>query len=1053
MQNQQSTINQINNNMKSFIIYEASAGSGKTFNLAKEYIKLCLTYFDRDEFLYRKILAITFTNKAVNEMKERILAFLKRLAHGVEDDLFTILSEDVDKHKIALRAKKILNHIHHDYSNFSIYTIDSFFQRIVQSFAIDLKIPLNHQLEMSDEVILSQAVDLLLSKLGHDKNITDAVLNFSFSNMDEEKSWNIKYELAKIGKQIYKENAIKYLKMLETMELEDFVATIKQLKSEIADLEKNIRDFGQKACNIIITAGLDFDDFYQGKRGISGWFQKNASGDWEFPNSYVNKTLNENVWFPKAAINATIIESIACSLKEIAIAIIDLLRQCHLLKAVYKNLYPVALLNEIRFIATQLQWTDEVMHISEAKVRIAENIQNELIPFIFERIGDRFSYIFIDEFQDTSVLQWQNLLPIVVEVISSQTFENESGKAILFGDAKQAIYRFRGGDAGQFVALPQVEGVQKNDIIQEREKTLERNFYKNHLATNWRSKKEIIDFNNAFFEVKAASSKEPQIKAIYQTVKQQTPENENIGGGIFLSYLKKGEEKQDYTQFVFNEIIAIIQTALQDKYTLADIAILVRRNDLGTAIAKYLSEQQIATISAESLLLANNKDVIFLIACLTYLTDANNSIAKANILSFIAAQKNLVKEEILPFCANEKDFIPFVKTLFPAFSPIRLQKQNLYERVEDLIQIFDLTQEANPFILAFLDFVADFANTVTKSQVQFLDYWKEKSQKLSLSNPKGIDAVTVMTIHQSKGLEFPIVIYPCTEQRGDSDSKWVELEKPIGKLNAALLQIKDMENTCFEPLYIEEKQLKQLDVLNIDYVAFTRAEDRLYLIGKEGDKRMDEIQTHFKNQAIVPISSEDEPVDYYQYGLKTEKISCQKTAETKQVNNIKNYLSVPLSVTFSASKQFQKENETSQWGTKIHAYLSQVYTRKDIEKVTESIQKEKNLDENDKNSLSQIVKNVFLHPQAEMLFREGTTSKNEVEIIDKTGKSHRIDRLILDKNNCILVDYKTGKPQDEHIEQINLYGNLLQEAGFSVSEKWVIYIDENQDVLFFAIDG
>ena len=487
---------------KSFIIYEASAGSGKTFNLAKEYIKLCLTHFDKDEFLYRKILAITFTNKAVNEMKERILAFLKSLADGVEDDLLSLLAEDIDRQKIAVRAKRILTHIHHDYSNFSIYTIDSFFQRIVQSFAVDLKIPLNHRLELSDEVILSQAVDLLLSKLGHDKNITEAVLNFSFSNIDDEKSWNIERELAKIGKQIYKETAIQYLKKLECMELSDFVDAIKELKSETAVLEKKIRQFGQDACDIITGAGLNFDDFYQGKRGIGEWFRKKAEGNLDYPSekSYVVKAVNEDLWYSKTSSNINAIESITSTLRDCTFDIINLLREYNLLRAIHKNIYPVALLNEIRFIASQIQWTEGVMHISENNVRIAENIQNELVPFIFERIGDRFSYLFIDEFQDTSVLQWQNLLPIVIEAISSQTFDNESGKAILFGDAKQAIYRFRGGDVGQFVALPNIAGVPKNEIVQEREDALTRNFHKYHLATNWRSKKEIIEFNNAFFE-------------------------------------------------------------------------------------------------------------------------------------------------------------------------------------------------------------------------------------------------------------------------------------------------------------------------------------------------------------------------------------------------------------------------------------------------------------------------------------------------------------------------------------------------------------------------
>ena len=571
------------------------------------------------------------------------------------------------------------------------------------------------------------------------------------------------------------------------------------------------------------------------------------------------------------------------------------------------------------------------------------------------------------------------------------------------------------------------------------------------------------------------NSEELQISEIYQTVKQQPPENAKVGGGVFLSYLRKNEgtsqsprhsaldaespennssdkgacplvkEMETRNSFVFNEITRIIETVRQDNYVLADIAILVRGNDLGTAIAKHLSELQIPTISAESLLLARNREVIFLIACLTYLTDESNPIAKANMLNFIAIQKKLVKEEILPYCTNETQFRWFIQTQYPEFNPLKLQKQNLYERVESLIQHFDLAEKPNPFILAFLDFVADFTNTLTNSQVQFLDYWKEKCENLSLSNPKGIDAVTVMTIHQSKGLEFPIVIYPCTDPRSGSNQKWVELQKPIGKLTAALLQVKDMENTCFEPLYTEEKQLEKLDVLNIDYVAFTRAEDRLYLIGKEGIKKTDEIKTFFENQGIEPTFSEDETINYYQYGQKTEKTISTKPTEIKQANTLTNYLSTPLTVNFRTKEYIQEERL---WGTKIHDYLSQIYTREDVEKVTKSIQSEKGLDENTKNTLAQIVTNIFSHPQATILFGEQATIKNEVEIIDKNGKSHRIDRLILNGKDCTLIDYKTGKQEDKHTEQLNLYGNLLQEAGFNVSGMYLVYIDEKQKVEF-----
>jgi len=532
------------NNKKSFIVYQASAGSGKTYTLAKEYIRLCLMYFPQDKFIYRKILAITFTNKAVNEMKERILLFLELLAANKHPNLLEELSENIEKSDISARAKEILHLIHHDYSHFSIYTIDSLFQRIVQSFAIDLKIPLNHQLELDSDALMSQIVDLILSKLGYDEDITQAILNFSFSNIEDEKNWHIERELAKIGKEIYKETAISHLTKLETLQFCDFDAIVKQINAKIAIIENKITESAQNACYAIMKNGVDFNDFYQGAKGIGQWFYKKSQGDFEqlSGNSYVLKAVNEDVWYSSSCKSKKMIEDIALDLKEYYFAISSNEQDYRLLQAIRKNIYPVALLNEIRRTSEVLKKTDKLIHISEANLSIFESIKNEPVPFVYERIGEQYKYLFIDEFQDTSNMQWQNILPLAVEVLSSILFGQESGKVIIFGDAKQAIYRFRGGDVSQFVTLPELVQSSENEISKEQENTLKYNYQKMFLQKNYRSKKEIVEFNNQFFDY-LTENEDAQIKDIYSNSSQDV-NKDNVGGAVFLSYFLKDTSKK-----------------------------------------------------------------------------------------------------------------------------------------------------------------------------------------------------------------------------------------------------------------------------------------------------------------------------------------------------------------------------------------------------------------------------------------------------------------------------------------------------------------------------
>jgi ATP-dependent exoDNAse (exonuclease V) beta subunit len=525
-------------------------------------------------------------------------------------------------------------------------------------------------------------------------------------------------------------------------------------------------------------------------------------------------------------------------------------------------------------------------------------------------------------------------------------------------------------------------------------------------------------------------------------------------GGVRGGTARNDDSITNYIDFVYEEIHRIILSVLSDNYSYSDIVILVRGNDFGADIARNLVKNGIPTVSAESLLLSNNNEVNFLLACLSYLSDNQNNIACAVILNFVAAKQNLLKENVFPYAKNNAQFRQFLQDYQYDFKPNRLAKQNLYERVENLLQIFDLTQDANPFILAFLDVVADFIKSGNKTETQFLTYWQENRHKFSLSNPKGINAVTVMTIHQSKGLEFPIVIYPHKNSRNNMGEKWVDLspDEEVDGLPTTILKVKDMEKTIYHELYEQEQQSLLIDDLNVDYVAFTRAKDRLYFIAHQGDKRGDAVKSFLNKKKSIPLHSDNEGVEYYRFG-DPQALQISRTQVVQKEHFLEKYASKPLTANLATRKHeyfWEKDlSSSTTWGTLVHRYLAKVYRKEDVESVLQKIQQDITLDENTRQNIQSVIQNVFFHPQAAVLFGTSDSKiKNELELIDASGQSFRIDRLCINGSQCTVFEYKTGFPKDSHRLQINQYNKLLSNIGFEVIDNYLIYIREDLEVKF-----
>ena len=645
-----------------FCIYRSSAGSGKTFTLVKEYLKLSLP-----KARFEDILAITFTNKAANEMKSRILEELSLMKNKDKDNengmLMTLCNElGCGVEEVRAKAKNLETRILHNYSDFSVYTIDSFTQKIIQTFAYDLDIPLNYKVILEKDEIKQKAVNDLLAMVGTPGNedLTNIILKYIGEQMAVGDNWNIESKLQDVSDEIFKETALENLSKIKDITLDDFVEIYNTHKTEITNFEKDLQNRAMDVLKKIKGENLEASDFYQGQRGVYGYLDKTSKGDIKVCNKYVEAFLEDETKrlsskSTKRNIAEGILDDIVIGVRGICDKIEKGYKTYNTQKVLMKKIYGMALLNAISDNIKNYQDTDEVLHISEFNKRISDVVLNQPVPFLYERLGERYKHFLIDEFQDTSVMQWQNLLPLIINSLST------GDMSLVVGDGKQAIYRFRQGEVEQFVKLPDVYNPQNNPIIDEHAKELKHHGRVENLASNYRTGKAIVEFNNRFFKsvVEDQLNDNTKISDIYLGEEYRnkigtgnvshchliskdcaTCENKPLlcqkavkEGGYVSVKLLEAETSDDVKTNLYESIYETISDLVQNKgYEYKDIAILARKNGELNEILKYLSEKKIndkdiPMVSTESYLLKNNDEIMFLYSMLSVLANSTRRVA------------------------------------------------------------------------------------------------------------------------------------------------------------------------------------------------------------------------------------------------------------------------------------------------------------------------------------------------------------------------------------------------------------------------------------------
>lgn len=1070
-----------------FVICKAAAGSGKTFNLVREYLKLAMAGGPGNvKTRFRGILAITFTNKAANEMKSRIMDYLGEMVeHGADPGksrmgcaLLPALNEErAAKHLPALNdtdlrdmASDLRSAILHGYSDLSVCTIDSFMHRVVRTFAHDLEQPVNFEVMIEQDDLIEHAVSGLMSLVGTPGNeaLTEMVNRFAVSNMEEDKGFDIVGSLTALASQLFFEGTDRYLRRLAHYSLQDYMDMHASYRNYCADFEKRVETLGIKAMELLHSIGMEVDNCNRGKTGFYGFFSRMGSFRDSVRekkpltiNSYVTNVFeNEDYGGDLLCKSKTTFpgtETIAQPLREIYFKLKELLdgplvdyNTCRLLLG---RLYSMALLGELDRQMRAYAKDNEVVHLSDFNRLINKVVQEEPMPFVYERLGTRYHHFLIDEFQDTSVLQWQNLVPLVEGGVA------EGRESLVVGDGKQAIYRFRQGDVRQFVALPKVEGLP----LHGASLSMPGNYTVTSLDVNYRSADAVVDFNNDFFSwlVRNRYTDVDLARKIYLGPEGDTPEGKEElrqrhdegrdnrpEGYVGITFVDPEDREA-----ICHRVLEIINRLMGEQgYHARDIMILGRtKRELATIGSYLLEHSDVAQSSAESFYLRNSQAVMTVVAAMRCLNDSGDKVAAAELLFRLNAlgitssshdEAFLEGDAVDLQGALERDGIDF--------NVGYLLSMDLYGCCEELLRRLRLEGMDMAYTSSLLNRAAAFSARHKQGLGDFLE-WFDSHPDLSAASSDGGDAVRLMTIHKAKGLEASVVICPFFSSTSRGSEIWVDAAKsfaPCEKpLPAAYVSLSQSASTRFDEERDRERESAAVDDLNILYVAFTRPREQLFVVCQE-PKKDGESMTY----ARMLYDFVGERTSFGDGDFRHVEASKEKEEEAVREEWLKAVAGADWvgRVAFASSSEKAMTpllEERVRFGIHAHALLSSIlHNDDDIPGIIESFVRREKIETGEREKLEALVRDVLTHPDTARFFDPAYKVKNEVDLTDGS-EAGRPDRVVFAPGETWVVDFKTGVDlHEEYDRQLRRYCGAIADMGYPQVSGWLIFLQPSVSV-------
>lgn len=1081
-----------------FKIYRSSAGSGKTFTLTKEYLKLVLfppdTAFTPD--YYRHILAITFTRDAAREMKERILAALLDFQQPEPKNsvlLEKILEEtpsdealDTRRKQVQKRASLIHSTILHSYSDFAVSTIDAFNQRIVRAFGKDLNLPYNFAIQQDTDELVDTAVGQLFQRIGPkgDPQLSRVVQEFSQHQNRESKDWNIDRAVSDFANHLLEEDKQELLEKIWQLDEHRFLEAQKRLSKFVQEVEERVQSRAARALRLIEEVGLTVKDFHYGKTGLHGYFVKHSEAtakeilEDSREKRNIRATTEDGNWGKNAG---KIPENLRVNLLEL-FSEIENIKETHrddywAAQHMKSDVFRLAALKWLHEVVERIKREKGQVFFSDFNKNINRIVEKEPVPYLYERIGEKFHHILIDEFQDTSQLQWHNLIPLVANGLGFGKMN------MVVGDAKQAIYRWRGGKSELIVNLPEVPTAPQDSPISEHVGTFKVQQNPQVLGTNFRSCENIIHFNNEFFSQlrEASASAFPDVKAYYHEIEQEP--NRKQGGHVELEFLPfKKEELEAET---FRRIQELVKDLQESKgYKLNDIAILVRKNGQAAFLGEAFIDAGVPILSNESLLLDASPSVRFVVNFMKLIQRPHSPVTKFELVRFLEdhlAEAREGKPEITPFeiaeRCNQASILRFVEFIYEYFGIklqiFALQYLTLYEIGEELIRSFSLFENPDEqiYLQKLLDVLLQFSRNESDNTLDFLEFWERKKEKLAVRSPEGGEAIRIMTIHKSKGLEFPVVIMPFADwslvPRNDQ-KLWVEWQNEIApELPLAVLPCSQATaQTGFAKYYHEEQKAAFLDGLNMLYVATTRPTDKLYILAptplrrngmpkevskSEDAKSINELFVFFLTKLYTKKSSELKD-RYFIYEDFSEKAADKKPHSEVELRELKHFFTGTSrnkikmrrnNLRYSDSNLSIEDFYSEQKDKRLVPFaLERVRYRDDIPRVVQRLTSEGLIAATDQTELRELLERVVQMPALQSLFRPNPEVEVEVGREIMTGSTTPLhpDRLIRKRDGSLIVlKFHHGEASTHaHKGYLRKCGAALQKMGQENVKLWLV---------------
>lgn len=1050
-------------------IYNASAGSGKTYTLTQTYLRLAFSAPDA----YRQILAVTFTNKATDEMKMRILKSLHDLKEGNPSDYTEMLMKihQLDAVRLRQRAAIILSDILQNYSYFAVLTIDTFFQKILRSFTREMNLGAGYEVELDTGKVIDEIVKNTIQSIENDKHLEDWLTEMALNRIENSKGWSITEELKAQGKEIFNESFLKLnFHQLSEEELNSNLKEINRKATEAVNgFTANILAISVRALGIIAQQGLSTEDFSGKSRSFARQFVKWQSGNFEPPtDTFYNAIDNVEKWYSKTS-ERSIISSIesaydaglnAC-MHEISLLFETEYSRYETGKAIRKNIYVFGIYRHLLRELQNYREEHNVLLLSDANLFLRELIGTDETNFIYEKIGSRFRHFLIDEFQDTSGFQWDNFRPLLVDT-ADQGFEN-----MLVGDVKQSIYRWRGG---------------RRELLMGEAAAAFRQFKNFNLDTNWRSARNIVDFNNQLFThlpdylfMSFWNSKKtipPEVEDNIRRIRQvfrdgaQKWQGKFEGGYVNIKFFSS----QNYNdgEVLEQELISRIKDAQDRGYKASDICLLVRSNNEASILSEILHRQPhderyiFKFISSESGFITGSVAVRYLLGWLRWIDNPRNQVNNAELLKLYAqiypSQGGLDWHEWLFKAFDRERFLEIFGQGF-AEKVNTIRQLAPFRMVEELIGHFQLhlMHDEVAYLSAFQDFILEKSPKVFHDLNLLLREWDERGAETSLKLGDAVDAIKIYTIHKAKGLEFEVVMIPMLNGislDGISSSNFWAFTKntEFEHFNYFPLQYtSSLADSQFVEAYAAEKFSYYVDNLNMLYVATTRAKTELYILSDANKKKITDISSPLHH--ILTSASQNESLKFFKstvennlpeftLGAKTQnrKVS-EKCSESKLGTEYVITASEQLPLLRNSGK-WAYHDEKTEYGHLVHFIFSKIKIASDLDNALNNALQQGYLTLDELPDLRQKILNILDDAAASDWFSSEWKVRTERKLISAGGAVKVPDRVIFNGKVCKVIDFKTGVHRPENEKQVRDYMNLLRESGFEHVEGWLLYTDE-----------